>query len=63
MLMKSMPPKANISLNLDDQDDCESMVNEKIYIDIAPLLKEVGSQGAMVRLQGWDAPLDFTVKQ
>lgn len=63
MLMKSMPPKANISLNLDDQDDCESMVNEKIYIDIAPLLKEVGPQGVMVRLQGWDAPLDFTIKR
>jgi len=63
MLMKSMPPKASISLNLDDQDNCEAMVNEKVYIDIAPLLKEVGTQGVVVRLKGWDAPLDFTIKK
>ncbi len=62
-LMKSMPPKANVSLLLDDKDDCEALVSEKVYIDVSPLLKEVGENGVFVRLKGWGIPLDFTPKK
>lgn len=63
MLMKSYPPKANIELRLRDNDDCEALVNEKVYIDITPLINEVGNGGVFVHLNGWDAPLDFTTKK
>ena len=35
MLMKSMPPKANIYLHLKDEDPCRALVRKKISFDIS----------------------------
>src|SRR5688572_29764536 len=35
MLMKSLPPKANIYLHLKDDDACREVVRKKVYFDIS----------------------------
>lgn len=42
MLMKSLPPKANIYLHLKDEDACRTQVRKKLYFDISSIYsKEV----------------------
>ena len=37
MLMKSLPPKANIYLHLKDEDACREVVRKKISFDISSI--------------------------
>jgi len=37
MLMKSLPPKANIYLHLKDEDACRSKVRKKLYFDVSSI--------------------------
>jgi hypothetical protein len=58
MAMKSMPPKVNLKLYLDDSDNCEALISKQIIIDLSKF-KQVSADRVLIRLAGKDEPMMY----
>ncbi len=57
ILMKSLPPKANIYLHLKDEDACRETVRKKLYFDISSIYK---NQEVVLYLKDFRGMLTYT---
>ncbi len=58
MAMKSMPPKVNLKLYLDDSDNCEALISKQIIVDLSKF-KQVSADRVLIRLAGKDEPMMY----
>jgi hypothetical protein len=60
-IMKSMPPKRSAKLiHMDDNDDCESIVNEQIEVDIRELsVTETTGSEIILLLENYQYPIHY----
>ncbi|MAZ92817.1 MAG: hypothetical protein P8N48_06260 [Bacteroidales bacterium] len=60
LLMNSMPPKVNLLLQLDDDDNCRAIVQQKLYFNLSFFTEYANNGGIVLRMAGTDASVTYS---
>ena len=60
LLMNSMPPKANLLLQLNDDDNCRAIVQQKLYFNLSFFSEYTTNGGIVLQMAGTDASVIYS---